>query len=375
MRRSIRFVGLLAAVIGAVFAASAPAQAATGDEGGQALFVQTNDLQHNAIAAFHRNGDGTLTYLASYATHGKGARQTGSASDPLASQGSLVRVPGADLLLAVNAGSNTISVFGINGDQLELKQTLPSGGPLPTSFAVHNNLVYVLDAGGDGFVSGYRISDGGLAAIAGSTRSLGLGNPTSPFFVDSPAEVGFTPGGGKLIVTTKTHGTVDVFSVLGNGQLAAEPVKNSVGNVPFAFVFDSEGRLVLNTAGNSSLQTFAVNADNTITAVGTATADGQTALCWVTSARGFLYASNTASKNVSQFRVNQDGSVTIVSKVAASNIPGAIDSAAAGNTYLYVQGGLDGSIHAFAIGSGGALTQIQVAPVPDGDDQEGIAVV
>lgn len=374
MKSSIRFLGLLAAVIGAVLAASAPAQAAAGDEGGQALFVQTNDLDGNAIAAFHRNGDGTLTYVASYPTSGKGGRQLSAGSDPLASQGSLVRVPEAQLLLAVNAGSNSISVFRIDGDHLQLQQVLSSGGLFPTSFAVHGNLVYVLDAGGDGAVSGYRITHDGLSAIPGSTRALGLANGNPPFFVNSPAEVGFTPNGRHLIVTTKTHSTVDVFSVGEGGQLSAAPVKNPAANLPFAFAFDGESRLVLNFAASSSLETFTVNADNTIAPISGPISDGQGALCWVTSARGFEYVSNTATNDLSQFRVNEDGAVRLVNAVAASNLQGPIDSASAGGRYLYVQGGLDGSIHAFTIGSGGALTETQVVQVPDGDDQEGIAV-
>lgn len=374
MKNSIRLLGLLAAVIAAVFAAAAPAQAASSDQASQAVFVQTNDAERNAIAAFNLNADGTLTFLASYPTRGKGGRQAGSGSDPLASQGSLVRVPEASLLLAVNAGSDTVSVFHIDGNRLELEQVLPSGGQFPTSFAVQGNLVYVLNAGGDGAVSGYQISNGQLAPIAGSTRTLGLANDNPPFFLNSPAEVGFTPDGQHLIVTTKTHGTVDVFSVETNGQLSTAPVKNPAANLPFAFVFDAESHLVLNFAANSSLETFTVNANNTITPVSGPVSDGQKALCWVTPARGFEYTSNTASSTVSQFRINDDGGVRLVNGQAAGNIPGAIDSASADGLYLYVQGGLDGSIHVFSISSAGTLTHIQVVPVPDGHDQEGIAV-
>ncbi|HVH64296.1 MAG TPA: hypothetical protein VNA65_11925, partial [Candidatus Dormibacteraeota bacterium] len=273
----------------------------------------------------------------------------------------------------VNAGSDTISVFHVDGDNLRLAQVLPSGGPFPTSFAAHGNTAYVLDAGGDGFVSGYRIAEGGLEPIPGSTRALGLANSNPPFFVKSPAEVGYTPDGKQLIVTTKLHSTVDVFSVEPGGRLSVAPTKNPAAGVPFAFGFEGN-LLVLNFAGNSSLQTFTVNADNTITPVSQPVSDGQAALCWITRARGFEYASNTGSNNVSQFRVDGDGAVSLVNSNAASNIGGAIDSAAAGGRYLYVQSGLEGTIHVFSIGSDGSLTQIQVAPVPDGAAQEGIAV-
>ncbi len=375
MKSPIRVLGLLAAVAAGVFGATVPAQAAAeqGDASTHGVFVQTNDPSANAIAAFRRNADGTLTYVTSYATGGQGGRETGSASDPLATQGSLQLIPDEGLLLAVNAGSNTISAFQVSGDTLRLTQVVPSGGQFPTGLAVHDNLLYVLNAGGEGAVSGYRIEGGRLHEIAGSTRSLQLGNDPNPFFLKSPAQAGFTPGGDHLIVTTKTHNTVDVFSVEEDGRLSAAPVVNPASPVPFAFVFDHAGRLVLNFAGSSSLETFTVNEDNSITPVSAPVSDTQAALCWITRARGYEYTSNTASGDVSQFRVAPDGSVILVSAIAASSIPGATDSAAAGGQFLYVQSGTTGTVHAFSIGSGGALTPIQSATVPGGASQEGIA--
>jgi 6-phosphogluconolactonase (cycloisomerase 2 family) len=371
MKSPVRLLVLLALTVASAIAAAAPAQAEESDAGGRAVFVQTNDPSANSIAAYHRNADGTLTFLTSYPTGGQGGRATGSASDPLASQGSLQLVPEAGLLLAVNAGSNTVSVFHVSGDRLRRTQVLWSGGPFPTSFAIHGNLVYVLDAGGEGFVSGYRIRDGRLDAIDGSTRTLLLGNAPTPFFLGSPAQVGFTPDGEHLVVTTKTHNTVDVFSVGEDGRLSAAPVKNPASPVPFAFGFDRAGHMVLNFAGTSSLETFAVNDDNTITPVGAPVSDTRAALCWITPARGYQYASNTGSGDVSQFRVEADGTVVLVSPIAASGIPGATDSAAAGG-FLYVQSGSTSTVHVFSIGAGGALSPIQLAGVPGGGSQEGI---
>lgn len=375
MRSSIRLLWTVAAMTAAALVAgAAPAQASTGEgEDRNAVFVQTNDPHGNAIAAYHREADGTLTLSAIYRTGGLGGRTAGSASDPLASQGSLVLVRSQALLLAVNAGSDTISVFRVAGDNLRLDQVIESGGEFPTGFAVHGNLVYVLDAGGKGHVSGFRIRGGRLHAIEDSTRSLRLGNTTPPFFLTAPAQVGFTPDGRHLIVTTKTNNTVDVFSVGAEGQLSAQPVSNAEAGVPFAFVFDGAGRMVLNFAGTSSLETFTVNANNTLTPVSAPATDGQVALCWVASAHGFEYAANTGSNNVSEFKIGSNGSVSLINATAASNIPGAIDIASADGRFLYVESGASSSVYAFQIGAGGALTAIQVAHVPDGGDLEGIA--
>lgn len=369
MKGPIRLLVVLAAMAATALAAATPAQAS--DSGGGAVFVQTNDPAGNSIDAYHRNGDGTLTFLTAYPTGGLGGRELSAGSDPIATQGSLRLDEG--LLLAVNSGSNTVSAFVVNGDQLVLTQVVGSGGLFPASIATHGDLVYVLDAGGAGSVSGFRLAGGRLHPIENSTRTLGLANGNPPFFLASPAQVGFTPDGGHLIVTTKTNGTVDVFSVNPDGRLSAAPVKNPAAPVPFAWVFDSAGRIVLNFAGTSSLETFTVNQDNTITPVSAPVSDTQAALCWVTPAAGYLYTSNTGSGDVSQFQVLANGTVVLVNPVAASGIPGATDAAAAGRT-LYVQSGLSGTVHVFSIGVGGALTPIQVAAVPDGGSQEGIVV-
>jgi 6-phosphogluconolactonase (cycloisomerase 2 family) len=369
MKSLVRLLVVLAAIGATALAAAAPAQAS--DSGAGAVFVQTNDPAGNSIDAYHRSADGTLTFLTSYSTGGLGGRELSAGSDPIATQGSLRLDQG--LLLAVNPGSNTVSAFAVAGDQLALTQVVGSGGLFPASIATHGDLVYVLNAGGQGSVSGFRLAGGRLHRIEGSTRSLGLTNGNPPFFLASPAQVGFTPDGEHLVVTTKTNGTVDVFSVNPDGRLSAAPVKNPAGPVPFAWVFDSAGRIVLNFAGTSSLQTLTVNEDNTITPVSAPVSDTQAALCWVTPAGGFLYTSNTGSGSVSQFQVLADGTVVLVNPIAASSIPGAIDLAAGGQT-LYVQSGLTGTVHVFSIGAGGALNPIQVAAVPDGGSQEGIVV-
>ena len=367
MRILVRLLVLVATAVAAL-AAVVPAQAA-GDA--QAVFVQTNDPLGNAIDAFTRGAGGTLAFSASYPTGGLGGRETGAGSDPLASQGSLHLVSGAHLLLAVNAGSNTISVFQVDGARLTLTQVLSSGGLFPTGIGVAGNLVYVLDAGGPGAVAGYRIAGGRLHPIAGSTRTLGLPNANTPFFLSSPAEVGFTADGAHLVVTTTTNSTVDVFAVGPDGRLSAAPVANPAAGVPFAFVFDGAGRMVLNFAATSSLQVFTVNADGTITADGAPAGDGRAAACWISPAAGFDYVSNTASGDVSQFQVS-GATVTVANPIAAAGVGGAIDSVAVGS-FLYVQAGHEGTVHVYSIGAGGTLSPVQVVAVPDGGSQEGIA--
>jgi len=326
---------------GAIQAHGTPARQA---DATQAVFVQTNDPSGNSIVALQRNADGTLALAASYRTGGNGGRASGAPPDPLASQGSLVLDPAAGLLLAVNAGSDSVSVFAVNGDKLHLRQVVSSGGPFPVSIAVSGSLAYVLDAGLAGYVHGYRIADGELVPIPGSTRSLGLSNTNLPFFLSSPAQVGFTPAGTQLVVTTKLNALVDVFSVNPAGRLSGQPAKDPVRGGPFAFTFDPAGRLALVNAAltpASTFGTFTINADGTLTTVGAPVSNSQIAACWVTAARGFYYLTNTGSETISQYSINSSRTVTLVDPTAAAGIEGATDmTVAGGGAFLYDQAGL-----------------------------------
>src|ERR1700749_3835164 len=90
-----------------------------------ALFVQTNDVAGNAVVAFHRNADGTLRRDATYPTGGDGATAAGSPGDALASQGALASSARHGLVIAVNAGSDTITTFSADGDRLSNATTYP----------------------------------------------------------------------------------------------------------------------------------------------------------------------------------------------------------------------------------------------------------
>ena len=341
--------------------------------GGSVVWVQTNEVNGNQIVVYDRASDGTLSQAGTYATGGDGGiAAPGNESDHLASQGSLVYDSGHSVLIAVNAGSDTVTTFKVHGDRLQGRKIVSSGGQFPASIAVHGRLVYVLNAGGPGIVQGYWIRGHHLRPIAGPARSLGLANGNPPNFLSSPGQVGFSPNGRKLLVTTKTSGShVDVFRVRRDGTLSPTPVVNdSATPVPFAFTFTPEGRLAAGEAGASSLTTYDLNGDGTLGDPRSAT-DGQTALCWIVRAGGFYYVSNTGSSNVSSFTVGADGTPSLLAAVAGTTNTGNIDLTVSGR-YLYAQTGLAGTIDGFHINSDGSLTAIgSVTGLPVG--QEGIA--
>jgi DNA-binding beta-propeller fold protein YncE len=336
------------------------------------VFVQTDNTAGNAVVAYRRLAGGTLQQAGTYPTGGLGGQLAGSVVDHLASQGSLAYDQAHGLLIAVNAGSDTVSVFGASGDRLRLRQVTGSGGTFPVSVAVHGDVVYVLNALGGGSVQGYRIFAGRLLRLPGSNRPLGLDPSASPQFTNTPGQVAFSPDGSQLIVTTKANGNdIDVFGVRGDGRLSAAPVVNpEPGAVPFAISFDRAGHLVIAEAGPSALATFALNPSGSVTAlsqVGT----GQAATCWVAPARGLLFASNAGSASVSGYSSSPAGQLTLLGQTGTD--AGTVDaSASPGGRYLYVQTGGAGIVDQFAVGGGGTLTALGSVTVPGATGGEGI---
>jgi DNA-binding beta-propeller fold protein YncE len=146
------------------------------------VFVQTDNTAGNQVVAYRRVAGGTLKLAASYDTGGLGGQLTGSVVDHLASQGSLTYDVGHGLLYAVNAGSNTVTVFAADGATLTRRQVINSGGTFPVSVAVRGDLVYVLNALNGGSVQGFRVADGRLQHIPGSSRPLHLNPNATPQF-------------------------------------------------------------------------------------------------------------------------------------------------------------------------------------------------
>lgn len=372
-------VGATAIALAAFTAASggftSVASAHPGPAEDHAVFVETDNTAGNQVVAYDRAPNGTLRLEATYNTGGLGGVLNGSAVDHVASQGSLTYDQQRNLLYAVNAGSNTISVFFVHGHHLRLLQVISSGGTFPVSIATHDGLVYVLNALGGGSVQGYFSLFGHLFPIHGSNRSLGLTIPADTNqFTNTPAQVAFSPDGTQLIVTTKLNlSDIDVFRVGFFGTLSPSPVVNSEpGTGPFGVTFDAGGHLIVADTGTNALSTYTLNPDGTVTLID-AVPTGQAATCWVTPGQGFFYASNAGSANVSGYAESFTGNLTLLTPPTATD-PGTVDGAAAGH-FLYVRAGASGIVDEFRIDSNGSLTKIGSVTVAGAAGGEGIVAV
>ncbi|MFE5140412.1 lactonase family protein [Streptomyces fagopyri] len=335
-----------------------------------AVFVQGDELDGNTIHVFERGRGGRLTAAGRYATGGRGGDQVDAPTDSLASQGSLVYDDRSGRLLAVNAGSGTVTSFRVRGQKLTDRQVVRSGGDFPSSIAVSGRLAYVMNAGGAGSVQGFRITAGGLEPLRGSHRSLGLDNKKVPLFSSSPGQLAFTPGGGQLVVTTKSANTIEVFPVRRDGRPSRRAVVNdSAGEVPFAIAFDRTGRMLVAEAKDSTVSTYKVRADGTLDLVQSPLPNGQKTLCWLERAGDFFYGGSTGSSTVTGYRTDGHGRLALTTRGGVATPPsamsqGVIDLAVTkdGN-FLYVQNATSGTVDGFRVGGDGSLTKVTTVTV------------
>jgi 6-phosphogluconolactonase len=342
-------VAVMAIGIGSGGGTVARAQGAPG-----AVYTLTNEVEGNQVAVFDRAADGTLTAAGTFATGGIGI------AGGLGSQGALVLSGNNQMLFAVNAGSNDISVLGVRPNGLELLDRAASGGFRPTSITVHGDLVYVLNAGGAGNITGFRVAaDGLLRPIENSTRPLS-GNRTSP------AQVSFSPDGRVLVVTERATRTIDTYTVGQDGRAEGPMTFASAGATPFGFAFDQTGRLFVSEAADSSLSSYSLSGSGALTTITPALSNTQMAACWavVTQDGRFVYTANAGTGTVSGYRIAADGSVTLLNADGRTGITEAnpTDMALSSNSeYLYVLTGSNRSIRAFRVGADGSLTDVMGA--------------
>jgi 6-phosphogluconolactonase (cycloisomerase 2 family) len=370
---AVAAVAIAAFAVPAASASAAVKPATHHDVEGGAVFALTDNPAGNAVIAYHRAADGTLTQAASYPTGGLGGVLANAVVDHTASQGAITYDREDSLLIAVNPGSATISVFRVIGDRLRLSQVLPSGGDFPVSVTVHGDHALVLDALGGGALYGYLIAGGRLRPLAGSYRALGLGTTATTDFHVTPGQVAYTPDGRQVLVTTKAKGNaVDVFAVGQDGRLQESPTVDSFpGQVPFAVAFGHSGEVLLAEAGPSALATLSLSPSGVLSQLAVART-GQAATCWVVRDRRFAYVSNAGSGTESGYALGAGGSLTALGNTATDG--GTVDAAVApGGRFLYVQTGATGIVDEFAVAGDGSLTAIGSAAIPGGAGGEGIA--
>jgi 6-phosphogluconolactonase len=397
MRRA-RFTVLVAFVVAVGLGVAGGAAASHGGVPGSAVvgqvYVNDNTAPLNTVAGFARHADGTLTPLPG-SPFPVGGAGTGH---PDASQGSLELSADGRYVLAVDAGSNQISVLRIKPDgSLEAAEGSPvsSNGVDPVSIAVSGGLVYVANAGpgtnlGDTNYTGFTLNAGGhLRALADSTYVL----PNA----SKPGDVLFNSDGTRLVGTRILSSEIDSFTVGSNGLLTAavgspfaaqgfSPAQGfgqlgsefSPSNPGQLFVSDAHVAPPTNGPAPGLVSSFADAANGILTPIGYSPfGNDGTASCWVEISHdgAYLFVVNTASATISSYSISSTGALTFLQSTAPGQIgAGAEDARLSpdGSTLWVVESGTD-AVTGFSV-DGGTLTPLSSATGPGGATPSGIVV-
>jgi 6-phosphogluconolactonase (cycloisomerase 2 family) len=331
-------------------------------------YVDDNTAGENTVAGLDRHADGSLAPIpGSPFNVGGTGRGTG-----LASQGAIQLSSDGRFVLAVDAGSNQISVLrlGFDGVPHRVGPPVASGGNEPVSIAVSRDLVYVANAGAsETNITGFRLAPwGALYPIPGSTVALPAGS--------GPDDVLFDPRGHKLVVDLDNASSIASFHVDHDGRLEAAPGSPipAQGPGPFGAEFrpTNPSQLFVSNAhggaGNGTISAFLVAHTGQLAPIGASPfANFQTASCWVEISHDgrFLFTVNTASGTISRYSINPDGSLVLLGSTSFGSAgAGAVDARLSpdGKTLLVV-GSTANVIASFAV-NGGELTQLESSPTP-----------
>lgn len=348
------------------------------------------DPGDNRVVVFGRFSNGALRNFGSVTTGGSGAGDNAD-FDPTGGQDSLVMSEDGRFLYATSPRSNEVSVFFLTSfGRPILIQRVSSGGTFPTSIAMDNDIMYVLNGGDDGaLVTFERNPDNGtIEPIQGAVQTFNFGFDGIPVGFDrnfAPGDIAFDTvkrrlmmvyaGGGEIVSTADLTnlpppvaaavpeaptGQIYTWELDNDGLIIGAPeIRDAEGILPFAIEFTENGWGLVVSAVTGSLTSYE------FTGVGAelATVFGRVETgifesCWIeiTSSR-FAYVTNPFEGTISSFFVDRDGTIDLVQQTAAT--PGlptdmAIDS---DESHLYVLVIPTGQVQSYAINHDtGAIT-------------------
>ncbi len=319
-------------------------------------YLLSNEASDNKLIVFTQNEDGTLTESDRISTGGTGT------DAGLGNQGAIALDEWGKLLVAVNPGSNDISLFVLkNSGDIILKDKINSGGLMPISVTISHGLIYVLNAGGTGNISGFAVDlNGMLIPISYSTRALSTD-------ASGPAQISFSPNGKVLVITEKATNTISSFYVGYDSRPGRIKTLPSAGVTPFGFSFGNGNIFYVSeasggNAGASTVSSYEVDLSGIVRLLDGPFATHGSAACWVavTNNGKSIFATNTGGNDVSSLSSSSRGNLSFANggnTTPAMSTP--IDASVDRNSkYLYVLVTGTDEVLSYKIGSDGQLTQI-----------------
>jgi 6-phosphogluconolactonase (cycloisomerase 2 family) len=373
------------------------------------VYVESNDPNGNAILAYERAANGSLTPLpgSPFPTGGLGITTT-YALGPFDSDQEVIVNSERTMLFAVNGGSDTIAVFWINNDGSLTPvegSPFPSGGSNPVSVGLANQTLCVVnqdqDPGHPGDTppnyTSFHVSPWGqLTPVPFSTIPVDVGS--------SPSQALTVPHAGLLFGADFLGGLLRSFEIRGEGRLIPRTVQAlppgpfaGTGAPPFPLglaVHPTQPLLYVGFVTINQVGVYQYNEHGKLNFL-RSVPDSGNGVCWllVNHAGTRLYASNTGDPSVSVFDVSNDPTTPVeIQKVNLNVVPGSspggfqfgLDSS---GKFLHVVSQQDSAtstsaanaLHVFSVGQDGTLTEVPssptLLPVPNLVRRQGVAAL
>ncbi|KAL7747526.1 hypothetical protein RI367_007118 [Sorochytrium milnesiophthora] len=340
-----------------------------------AVYFIDNNPDGNHVIASSILSDGSLKFSGAHSTGGKGgsgaANNATGGPDALFSQGA-VAIAG-DLLFAVNPGSSSLTMFGIDRQRpgrLTRLATANTGGQFPVSVAVSDKrkMACVLNGGGQTSMRCFSVQ-GRQHMLRVADRQLGVQQssvPSGP--ANTLSHVVFDQTAQHVLVSVKgippsTKGFVASFPIDRNGRLARDPVKMQPqgGLLPFGMALIPGGSSVLVTDPGVGAVVFDMKTGQSApTAIA-----GQKATCWAARSprTQSFYVTDIASQTMVEMSAT-DTNATVLATTALTNGTAPIDLAVASSTsllpndFLYINGAGSQTLQRFSLRSQGQAQQL-----------------
>lgn len=365
---------------------------------GSAFFI-TNEPSGNFVVSADIGANGQMSLVQAISTGGVGAHGLTDpvGPDPLFTQGAVKTSKTANVLITVNAGSNSLSAFTINPKAPSLLKTLgapvSSEGEFPVSVAINaaGTSACTVNSGAVNGVSCYSINKRtGLTKIANTVRSLNL-NQTTPATgpAGTASHIVFSENQKQLVVSVKglppTPGFLAVWDIAKDGSLSADfkaIAPTAGGLLPFSMtIIPGKNAILATDAGiGFSVYDFAAasvagsgNATVSIAANATVAGGkssnvaikGQGATCWssLSAKTGNFYLTDVATSTVTEVNVAANTLAgTIVAQYPQTAGSGTIDNdvlAVGATDFLYVLSANATAVDVLSLGAPGKAKHVQ----------------
>ncbi len=366
---------------------------AAGNDGPKnVVYVESNDQHGNAILAYRRHADGSLTTLpgSPFKTGGTGVGPTFNLG-PYDSDSEIITDPAHTFLFAVNGGSSSIAVFSIaaSGALTPVAGSpFDSGGSNPVSLALRGNILCVVNKDEDPNHPGQSLPN--YTSFRVTPRGALIPIPHSTVYDENgsdPSQILLSPGGQVGFGADFLGGALRSFALAPTGRLIPRAII-----APPAFEFADSGApaLPLGLAVHPTYPLLYVGFV-TINRIGIyrydalgglhylrSVPDSGKGVCWILLNKEAtrMYTSNTVDPSISVYDLTHNPAEPVeIQKVNPNSIQGsnpggyqiALDPTGSffhlvTQQFAATSTSMANALHVFSVGGDGKLTEVASSP-------------